>query len=148
MDHADPGGDRVAGRVDVDGRPSTSTVPASGPVEPVEDVHQRRLAGAVAADQAVDLAGGQLKSAPSSATTGPNDLRDTGHPSRRAGPGRSSAPTERVRSRHSTGVTSRSTSISPVAIFCLDASHQVDDRLVDVLAASGCEMPFSYAMPR
>ena len=45
-----------------------------GVVQPVEDVHQRRLAGAVAADEAVDLAGGQLEVGVDQGTHRPNDL--------------------------------------------------------------------------
>ncbi len=57
MDHADPGRDRVLGALDL-------TIPALDPDDPliglivaVEDVHQRRLAGAILADDAVDRAG-------------------------------------------------------------------------------------------
>ena len=42
-------------------RPLTRISPSSGLVEPVEDVHQRRLAGAVLAEQRVHLAAAQVE---------------------------------------------------------------------------------------
>ena len=39
-----------------DGSPSSRISPSSGVRQPVEDVHQRRLAGAVLAEQGMDLA--------------------------------------------------------------------------------------------
>ena len=43
------------------GLPSTAIVALVGPVEPGEDVHERALAGAVLAQQGVDLARPQLE---------------------------------------------------------------------------------------
>ena len=57
MNHADPGGKRLAGDCGTStGSPSRRIWPWSGLQQPVEDVHQRRLAGAVLAEQRVDLA--------------------------------------------------------------------------------------------
>ena len=44
------------GEAKVTGLPSTRISPSVGVEQPVEHVHQRRLAGAVLAEQAVDLA--------------------------------------------------------------------------------------------
>ena len=61
VDHADAGGDRVARAGDGD-RPSLHFDGAGvGPVEPVEDAHQGRLAGTVLADDAVDRPGRHLQ---------------------------------------------------------------------------------------
>ena len=58
-DHADPGRDGVARGVDGDGRAVDLDGAGVGAGEPVEDAHQRGLAGAVLAQQGVDLAPGQ-----------------------------------------------------------------------------------------
>ena len=56
VDHADAGGDGVAGRGERD-RLAVDDDLALGRLEqPVEHVHQRRLAGTVLTEQAVDLA--------------------------------------------------------------------------------------------
>ncbi len=58
------------------GAPSSAIVPASGAKRAGEHVHQRALAGAVLADERVDLAAAQIeRSTPSSATVGPKRLR-------------------------------------------------------------------------
>ena len=57
VDHADAGRDRVAGSGEVLDLAVEHDLALVGLVEAVEDVHQRRLAGAVLAEQAVDLAG-------------------------------------------------------------------------------------------
>ena len=57
VDHADAGGDGVARVVERDRRVVDQDLALVGPVEPVEDVHQRGLAGAVLAQEGVDLAG-------------------------------------------------------------------------------------------
>ena len=57
VDHADPGRDRVARVVEGDGLAVDEDLALVVLVQPVEDVHQRRLAGAVLAEQGVDLAG-------------------------------------------------------------------------------------------
>ena len=61
VDHADARPDRILGAVDLALLPVDPDGPAIGPVVAVEDVHQRRLAGAVLADDAVDRAGGDLQ---------------------------------------------------------------------------------------
>ena len=61
MDHADAGRDRIRRGADADGSPLDPDVPRIGLVEAVEDRHQRRFAGAVLADDAVDRAGGDRK---------------------------------------------------------------------------------------
>ncbi len=57
VDHADAGRDRVAGAGEVLDLVVEDDLALVGLVEAVEHVHQRRLAGAVLAEQAVDLAG-------------------------------------------------------------------------------------------
>ena len=61
MDHADPGGDRVAWRAEVDGTAVDADGALVGPVQAGEDVHQRALAGPVLAEQRVDLARSQVE---------------------------------------------------------------------------------------
>ena len=56
VDHADAEGDGVVGRVDDRRLAADADLAAVGLVEAVEDRHQRRLAGAVLADDAVDRA--------------------------------------------------------------------------------------------
>ena len=58
VDHADAAGDRIgrAGRC-VTGSAVEQDLALVGRGQPVEDVHQGRLAGAVLAEQGVDLAG-------------------------------------------------------------------------------------------
>jgi len=51
--HPDPGPDRVAGRRELDPLAVQEQLARIGPVEPVEDVHQRRLPGAVLTEQGV-----------------------------------------------------------------------------------------------
>ena len=55
--HADAGAHRVAGAVEVLHDVVEEDLALVGLVEPVEHVHERRLARAVLAEQAVDLAG-------------------------------------------------------------------------------------------
>ena len=57
VDHADPVGDGVPRVADLHWGAVEHHGPAVRPVQPVEHVHQRRLAGAVAAEEAVHLAG-------------------------------------------------------------------------------------------
>ena len=65
-------------------RPSTETDPDVRVPEPLEDLHRRRLARPVLAEQAVDLAGGDRERHPSTAgtppyrLTRPDDLDDRG----------------------------------------------------------------------
>ena len=56
-----PGRDRVARRAERDRPPVDPDLAGVGPVEPVEDVHERALAGAVLAEQGVDLADAQVE---------------------------------------------------------------------------------------
>ena len=55
--HADAGRDRVAGALEDDGLAVDDDLALVGGVEPVEHVHQGGFAGAVLAQQGVDLAG-------------------------------------------------------------------------------------------
>jgi hypothetical protein len=71
VDHADAELDRAARRVDRHGPAVDDHVPLVGPVEPVEDRHERRLAGAVLAQRAWTSPGGRSKSTPSLATIRP-----------------------------------------------------------------------------
>ena len=59
--HPDPAVDRVLRRLEDDGLAVHEDLALVGPVEPVEDVHQRRLAGAVLAEQRVHLARPQVE---------------------------------------------------------------------------------------
>src|SRR5206468_3640903 len=52
---------RVLRRREGDGLAVQEDLPGVGLVEPVEDVHQRRLAGAVLAEERMHLAGGELE---------------------------------------------------------------------------------------
>ena len=61
VDHADAGGDRRLAVVDGDRPALDADLAGIGLVEAVEDRHQRRLAGAVLADDAVDRARLDLK---------------------------------------------------------------------------------------
>ena len=61
VDHADAGVDGIAWRGEMTGLPLTKIVPASGLYMPGQHVHQRALAGAVLAQQRVDLARAQIK---------------------------------------------------------------------------------------
>ena len=61
VDHADPEVDGLERRVDGDGPAVDADLALVGRVEPVEDAHQRRLAGAVLPEQRVDLAGLQVE---------------------------------------------------------------------------------------
>ena len=56
VDHADAQVDGLAGALDVDGRAVDEDLAGVGGEQPVGDVHQRRLAGAVLAEQGDDLA--------------------------------------------------------------------------------------------
>ena len=86
VDRADPTSrarraDRRPGRA----TPSSSTSPSSGATAPLEDLDDRGLAGAVLADERVNLAAGRAsKSRPCSTRTGPYDFqsrvgREAGH---------------------------------------------------------------------
>ena len=59
--HRDPRVERVARGREVDGLPKEPDLALVGPVEPGEDVGQRRFARAVLAQQGVHLAGGRLE---------------------------------------------------------------------------------------
>jgi hypothetical protein len=59
--HPDPVVDRLARRVDPHRLALDQDLALVGVVEPVEDVHQRRLAGAVLAEERVDLAAPELE---------------------------------------------------------------------------------------
>src|SRR5664279_4883635 len=57
VDHADPATDRVGRAADPDLRPIEQDLALVRPGEPIQDVHQGALAGAVLTEQGVDLAG-------------------------------------------------------------------------------------------
>ena len=59
--HPDPGLDRIAGRAEADRLPVQEDLAGVVLEEPVEDGHQRRLAGAVLAEQRVHLAPAQVE---------------------------------------------------------------------------------------
>src|SRR3954464_4167431 len=59
--HADPVLDGLQRRADADGPAVDADLALVGLVQPVEDAHQRRLAGAVLPEQRVDLAGLQVE---------------------------------------------------------------------------------------
>ena len=61
VDHVDAARDRVRGTRDGDFLAVEQDRPLVRPGQPVEDVHERRLAGAVLAEQGVDLAGADLQ---------------------------------------------------------------------------------------
>ena len=61
MDHADPGFDRVLGGRELGALALEQDLARVGLVQAVEDVHQRRLAGAVLAEQRVHFAARQLE---------------------------------------------------------------------------------------
>ena len=83
VDHADPSGDRVGGPADLTGLAVEQDLALVWRGEPVQDVHQRRLAGAVLAEQGVDLAGRTSRSMLSFATTPGIALGDAAHLERR-----------------------------------------------------------------
>ena len=56
VDHPDPRADRVSRGGELDALAVQQQLARVGPVEPVEDVHQRRLSGAVLTEQRVHLA--------------------------------------------------------------------------------------------
>ena len=56
VDHADPARDGVGRLADRDWAPVEQDLALVGRRQPVEDVHQRRLAGAVLAEERMDLA--------------------------------------------------------------------------------------------
>jgi hypothetical protein len=61
MHHRDPRVERIAGGVELDRLAEERDLTLVGPVQPRQDVRQRRLAGAVLAQQRVDLAGRRLE---------------------------------------------------------------------------------------
>ena len=69
VDHADAAGDGVGGSRDLDDLPVEQDLALVGPGEAVEHVHEGRLAGPVLAQQGVDLAGTDVRSMWSLATT-------------------------------------------------------------------------------
>ena len=64
----------------VSGTPPTSIVPALGIVDAVQDLEDRRLAGAVLAEQGVDLAGADVEGDVLEGAHAAETLRDAGHP--------------------------------------------------------------------
>ena len=74
MHHADAGGARVARRAEADRLAVDAHLAGVAGVDAGDDFHQRALAGAVFAREAVDRAGGSAKSTPRNAWTPPNAL--------------------------------------------------------------------------
>ena len=87
MHHPDPVLDRGARRVDRDLLAVDEDLARVGMVEPVEDVHQRRLAGAVLAEQRVHLAGQQVEVDPVVREHAGEALRDLSELENRRGVG-------------------------------------------------------------
>ena len=81
-DHADAEGSGVVGRADLDRRAVDRDLPFVRRVDPLQDLHQGRLAGAVAADQGVDLALAQVEIDPVQDADAGEALADPGHPDR------------------------------------------------------------------
>ena len=78
VDHADPGGQRIASGAEMDRPPVDTHLAVIAGVDPGDDLHQRRLARAVLAHEAMHLAGQQRKV----------DARQRGHAAERlADPG-------------------------------------------------------------
>ena len=67
--HADAAADRVVGAIDLDRHAVEEDLTLVRHRHPVEDVHQRRLAGSVLAEQRVDLAGADVEADVVFATT-------------------------------------------------------------------------------
>ena len=83
---ASPARPRRCGLQRVMSRPSSSTAALVGEVEAREDVHERRLARAVRADQADDLVAMQLERDVSERLDAFERARDAGGPERSSGP--------------------------------------------------------------
>ena len=77
--HPDAGLDRVTGRAEVDRLPVQQDLAAVAPVEPVQDVHQRGLAGAVLAEQCVHLAAADVEADVVIGDDAREDLADPSH---------------------------------------------------------------------
>src|SRR5205823_254200 len=86
MDHADAGRDRVARRGEVDGIAVDDDLAGIGTVDAGEDVHQRRLAGAVLTEERVDLAGPDLEVDPGIRQNAGEGLGDAFEENERRGP--------------------------------------------------------------
>ena len=85
VDHVDATIDRVGWAGDRDRRPVQEDLALVRGREPVEDVHERRLAGAVLAEQSVDLAGTDLEVDAVVRHDPGVPLRDAAHLERRGG---------------------------------------------------------------
>ena len=81
-DHADAESTGIVGRADLDRRTVDRDLALVRRVDPLQDLHQGRLAGAVAADQGVDLALAQVEVDPVQDAGAGEALADPGHPHR------------------------------------------------------------------
>ena len=88
VDHAEAGGDRVARRAERHGLAVDADLARVGLVEPGQDVHERALAGAVLAEQGVDLARPQVEVDVVVGDDAGEALDDAAHLDRRRGVGR------------------------------------------------------------
>jgi hypothetical protein len=61
MNHPNAMGDRIVGAFDLDGLSVDHDASTVRTIEPIQDVHQRRLAGPVLAEQRMDLAGAYIE---------------------------------------------------------------------------------------
>ncbi len=87
VDHADAPGDGIRRALDHDGRPVQEDLAAIGRRQPVEDVHEGRLARAVLAEERVDLARPDLQVDPVVRDDARVGLRDPAHLERGGGHG-------------------------------------------------------------
>ena len=85
VDHADPARDRIGRAADRDGAPVERDLTFVGRGQPVQDVHQGRLPGAVLAEERVDLAGPDLEVDPIVCDDAGISLRDAAHLERGGG---------------------------------------------------------------
>ena len=79
VDHPHPGVDRGARRAELDWTPVDHDLALVGVVEPVQDVHQRRLAGAVLPEERVDLARAEIEADVVVCDDAGEALRDPAH---------------------------------------------------------------------
>ncbi len=81
-DHADAEGAGIVGRANLDRIAVDRDLPLVRRVDPLQDLHQGRLAGAVAADEGVHLALAQVEVDPVQDADAGETLADPGHPYR------------------------------------------------------------------
>src|SRR5581483_4541809 len=109
VDHPDPVRDRVLRAAQPHGPPVHLDRPRLGLLEPVEDVHERRLARAVLAEQPVDLAAAELEVDPVERGHALEALDDASHRDHRRlharAPSRSASGTTSAMKRRATSAT-------------------------------------------